>query len=303
VRPGSRTPSRSGRRGVGLLCVIALVVGACSPDAPSATSGPTTAPLATPTQTLYGLNTTVWYAGLELTFTSATAVFDPTGGTVSVLGRFDNPGTDDQQLAAPIRITAGSQGFDPVHGTELPTVPAGGSAPVLISFDVPGRGSVDDAVIRVGRSEDNQALIPFANGPIKPVTLEPVTLEVKGFADAGDLRVVLKAGELRWDLPDWNTELPVGHAALTLTYDAAYRGTFSGGLAFTGDNVSLTLPDGSSVLPRRDGRSQTVTLLLPGKAQPRLSSRFEIPSGKPGTYKLVIHNGSATGTIPFTVPG
>jgi hypothetical protein len=257
----------------------------------------------TPTTTLYHLDTTVWYAGQVLTFTTATAVFDPTGGTVSIQVRFENPSPDDQQLDAPIRITSGAQGFDLVHGTELPTVPAGGATMVALAFDVPGLPSVDDAVIRIGRSEDNQALVPFGTGPVQKVTLEPLTLDVGGSAAAADLRVVLKAGELRWDLPDWSSELPVGSAALTLTYDATYRGSFVGGLAFTADNVTLTLPDGSSVSPRRDGHSQTVTLLLPGKTQSSLASRFEIPSGVPGTYKLVIHNGSASGTIAFAVPG
>ena len=61
-------------------------------------------------------------------------------------------------------------------------------------------------------------------GPVKLATLEPVTLAVKGTANAADLRVILRTGELRWDLPDWGQELPVNTAALTVTYDATYRG-------------------------------------------------------------------------------
>jgi len=285
-----------------LAIAVTLATAACAPDQ-SPSSAPTEAPAPTPSVTLYELNSTVWYAGLVLTFASATAVFDPTGGTVTLLLRIDNPGTADQSFNAPIRITAGGQGFDPVHGTSLPTVTAGGATAVLVTFDIPGRPSVDDAVIRVGSSEDNQALIPFGNGPVKPATLEPVTLPVKGTANAADLRVTLRTGELRWDLPDWSDELPVGVASLTLTYDATYRGTFAGGLAFTGDNVSLTMPNGSSVGPRQDGRSQSITLLLPGKTQAGLSTRFVVPSGLPGKYVLVIRNGSAHASIAFIVPG
>ncbi|HEY2887423.1 MAG TPA: hypothetical protein VGJ17_02325, partial [Candidatus Limnocylindrales bacterium] len=64
-----------------------------------------------------------------------------------------------------------------------------------------------------------------------------------------------------------------------------------------------TLPDGTTVGPRPDGRSQSVTLLLPGKPQLGLSTRFEVPSGMPGKYILVIRNGSARASLPFTVPG
>jgi hypothetical protein len=288
---------------VALAIVFALVVAACSPESPQATATSTEPPAPTPAVTLYQLNTSVWYAGLVLTFASATAIFDPSGGTLTVLLRMDNPGSDDLTFEGPMRITAGAEGFDPVHGTTFPTVTAGGTTEVLVTFDIPGRPSVDDAVIRVGRSDANQAILPFGTGLPKLTTLEPVPITLKGSANAADLRVTLKSGELRWDLPDWADELPVGRAALTLTYDATYRGTFSGGLAFTGDNVRLTLPDGSIVGPRPDGRSQSVTLLFPNKPQLGLSTRFEVPSGMPGKYVLVIRNGSTRASLPFTVPG
>jgi hypothetical protein len=288
---------------VGLVVASVLAVAACGPEELASPSGPTEAPLPTPSVTRYELNTTVWYAGMIVSFGSATAIFDPTGGTVTILARITNPATDDRSFDAPIRITAQAQGFDPVHGTELPLVPAGGATDVLLTYDVPGLPSVDDAVIRVGSSESNQAIVPFGNGPVAVATLEPVPLVVKGTANAGDLRVTIRSGELRWDLPDWADELPVNVAAITVTYDATYRGSFSGGLAFSGANVSLILPDGSTVLPRKDGRSQSVTLLLPGKAQTGLSSRFEVPSGMTGTFVLRISNGSAHGAINIPIPG
>ena len=294
--------SRLPRRLALLALASALAVGACGSDQPAVSSIPSERPLPTAAVTRYELNTTIWYAGMVVTFGSATTIFDPSGGTVTILLRVSNPGTDDRTFDAPVRITAAAQGFDPVHGTEPPLVPAGGAVDELISFDVPGRPSVDDAVIRIGASEANQAIVPFGNGPVKLATLEPVTLDVKGTANAADLRVTIKTGELRWDLPDWAQELPVNTAALTLTYDATYRGTFGGGLAFSGDNVSLALPDGSTLKPRKDGRSQSVALLLPGKTQSGLSSRFEVPSGLSGTYTLTFTNGSGHGQIQITVP-
>lgn len=298
----ARAAARRHSRLALLALVPAIAVGACGPTEPAGSAGSTEPPLPTPAVTRYELNTTVWYAGMILDFGSATTIFDPTGGTVTLLLRISNPGSDDRTFDTPIRITAAGQGFDPVSGTEPPLVPAGAAVDELISFDIPGRPSVDDAVIRIGASEANQAIVPFGRGPVKPATLEPVTLAVKGTANAADLRVTIRTGELRWDLPDWAQELPVNTAALTVTYDATYRGTFEGGLAFSADNVSLILPDGTTVKPRKDGRSQSVALLLPGKTQAGLLSRFEVPSGLSGTYTLRIANGSTRGQVQIALP-
>lgn len=295
---------------VALAALAALAIAGCGPEAVASPS-PSDAPIPTPTVTQYQLNTSVWYAGLVIAFTSATATFEPGGGTVTIVAQFQNPGSEDQTLSAPIQITDGTQTFDPVHGTEMPIVPAGGTAALLLTFDVAGLPSVDGGELRVGPPETNHAVIPFTSGtasgspaPGAPAltTLQPVALNLKGTANASDLRVSLTAGELRWDLPDWADELPFGTAALTLTYTATYRGSFGGGLAFTADNVSLRLPDGATVSPRRDGRSQSVTLLLPGKPQAGLSSRFEVPSSERGTYVLTIANGGARASISFSLP-
>jgi hypothetical protein len=302
-RAGRGAPRRSGAaERLAAVLAIVLVAGACTSEA-APSSGPTEVPIRTPTVTLYQLDTKVWYAGLVLDLTSATAVFDPAGGTVTVLARFENPGTDDRTPDFPIRITAGGQGFDPVHGSQLPNVPAGGSADALISFDVAGRGTLDGAVLRIGRSEANQALVPFGDGPVALKTLEPVELQVSGTAKSIDLLLTLKTGEVRWDLPDWSDEEPVNIAALTLTYDVVYKGSAPGGFPFTADTVTLTLPDGSSIHPRGDGRSQSIAQLAQNAPQTGLSSRFDIPTNLPGTYTLVIHNGTGKGSVTFTVPG
>jgi hypothetical protein len=295
---------RASPRAVTTLLLAALFgAAACSPGNGDASLGPTEVPIETPTVTLYELNTTIWYAGLVMDVTSATAVFDPTGGTVTVLAKFENPGPDDVTPSFPIRITAAGAGFDPAHATQLPVVPAGGSADSLISFDVSGRGSLDGAVLRIGRSEANQALIPFGNGPVPIRTLQPVELHVSGTAKSIDLQATLRSGELRWDLPDWSDEEPVNTAALTLTYDVVYKGSSPGGFPFTADSVSLTLPDGSSVRPRGDGRSQSIAQLSQNTPQTGLSSRFDVPANMPGTYTFVIHNGTGKGLVTFTVPG
>ena len=288
-------------RAVVLLAFLGSAVAACDSGPALASPSATAFAESTPVTTVYDLDTTSWYAGLELSFSTATAVFDQYGGTVTIGTGFRNDGPDDQTLDAPVQVVIGSARFDPQHGTVMPDVPAGGTSDVTLTFQIVGQTSVDAATLRVGASDANQVVIPFRHGAVPTVTLQPRSIRVTGTANAADLRLTLRTAVLRWDLPDWSDELPLGQAALTLTYDVTYRGTFSGGLAFTGDAVSLRLPDGSSVGPRRDGHSQSIALLLPGKTQAGLSSRFQVPSGEIGTYVLTLRNGSAKATLKFTI--
>jgi len=284
------------------VALVAALVAACGLDAPVPSPTPTPAPEPTPTLTTYPLDTAVWYAGLVLTFGTATAELDRRGGTVSVPTSIENPGPDDLTLAAPIRIVAGRMTFEPTRESVLPSIAAGATGYTTLTYQIVGLGSIDDAVLRVGDPGDHQAVVPFVADDVSPVTLEPRAPKVSGTGNASDLRVTLRSAELRWDLPDWGEELPSESAALTVTYDASYRGSFSGGFAFTGDNVALKLPDGTIVEARRDGRSQSVALIGTGRTVRGLSSRFEIPSGTPGTYVLLVRNGSAQGTIRIVIP-
>jgi hypothetical protein len=294
-------PSRS-RPALSLCLALSAVLAACDvTDLGSPTAPPFAEP--TPVVTVYPLQTTVWYAGLVVALGTATAELDERGGTVTVDAVFQNPTADVVTFSSPIRLTAGGSAFDLTRESKLPDIPAGGGSTVSLTFAVAGRSSVDDAVIRIGRSEDHQALVPLQPGPVPTLTLEPQVLDVKGTVSAGDLRLALRSGTQRWDLPDWLEELPHAGEAVTLIYDVGYRGTFSGGAAFTGDNVLLRLPDGTTLSPRRDGRSQSVALIKPGAIVRGLMSRFEIPSGVPGTYALILVNGSVRTAIEFTLGG
>jgi hypothetical protein len=89
--------------------------------------------------------------------------------------------------------------------------------------------------------------------------------------------------------------------ALTLTYTARYRGDFSGGFAFTGANVKLRLPDGTTIAARADGHSQSVTVLASGVSSPGLIARFDVPVPGAGEYALEITDGSTRKAIPFMI--
>jgi hypothetical protein len=285
-----------------LAAVVAISAVACDAEVPSAS--PTPAPTAEPTAvvTRYPVNADVWYAGLQLTFGAATATLDARGGSVEIETTFKNPGPYSAALAAPIVLTAGSDTYELRRGTELPAVPSGGSADLTLAFDILGRSSVDDAVLRIGTPANHQAVVPLRPETTPLVSLEPIAVAATGSGVAGELTVALQGGILRWDLPDWGAELPLASEVLTLTYTVTYTGKFVGGFAFTGANVALQLPDGTLVEARKDGRSQSIEALDPG-ATVLAATRFEIPDGTRGAFALLVNDGSGKATIAFTVDG
>jgi len=287
---------------IGLAIAVPLALADCSAAPTPPASLPPIVAGPTPTVTDYRIDTTAWIGGFVVKVLSATASLDPKGGTLTILTTMENAGADDATLDAPIVVTAGDTTFQLSHGTDLPDIPGGAITAVSLPFDVVGRGNVDDAILRIGRTGDHAVAIPIVPAAGGAVSLQPVELGVSGTGNAGSLRVSIHHVEVRWDLPDWHDELPTATEALTITYDVTYTGTFIGGFPFTGDNVRLRLPDQKTfVLTRQDGHSQSIVLLNAGRTAKALTSRFEIPDGLTGGFALFINDGSTTHSIPFTI--
>jgi hypothetical protein len=301
VIPRGDRPGRLGPRGLLGLGLTVALAGCLGPSvSPNPSIGaPDVGP--TPVVTDFELATTVWVDGFVVTIHGAIASLDSKGGPVSVLLRIENPGADPATLDAPIQLTASGATFELAHGTDLPEIPAGSAAELTIEFEVVGRSTIADGVLLIGRTDDHQVKVPFGPGPVKEVTLEPLASDLAGTATAGGLRVALHRAEVRWDLPDWHTELPKATEVLTLTYDATFNSDFAGGFAFTADNIGLRLPDGTIVAPRADGHSQSIQLIAPKQTVTGLQSRFELPTGLIGKFALVIRDGSAQKPIEFTI--
>jgi hypothetical protein len=282
--------------------LLAFALAGClASPAPSPTPLPSIPPPPTVTVTEYHPGTHAWQEGFMITLEQATASLDAKGGPVDVVLIIENPGTEDAALDAPITLTSGSATFQLAHGVDAPQVPAGQSTFVTLEFEVVGQGSIDDGVLTIGRPSDHVAAIPLKPDPAHLVALQPQTATLKGTGILGSLKAALHRYEIRWDLPDWHDELPLGTEVMTVTYDMTYIGTFAGGTAFTGSDVALRLPGGTIVHPRSDGHSQSIVALDPGKPARNLFSRFEIPNGLTGQFALLLRAGSKFKAIPFTV--
>ncbi len=287
-----------------LLAVLATTLAGCFDDPPaSAAPTPTRAPEPTPTTMTYPLRMTAWFAGLIVHVDSATATLDERGGPVLVGIRIENPGTEPAELNGKIWLVVNGEELEPTRESKLPTVPPESSAGAVLTYELQGISSVDDAVLRIGTAPQHVATIPLTPAAGEPLLFEPRTYSFSRSTPetANNVRIALKRGLLRWDLPDWLQELDADLQALTLTYDVTYVGEFAGGFAFTGDNVQLRLPDGERVDPRPDGHSQSVELIGAGKTKRNLASRFEIPAGTTGRFALMVRSGSTEKAIEFTI--
>ncbi len=285
-----------------VLALAAATLAGCDSGQASAAPTPTRVPEPTPVTTRYELGTTVWYEGLVLRFDRATAILDDRGGPVEVIVRVENEAVDPVDFNAPIRLLVAGQTIEPTRESRVATVPAGGQVGAVMTYELQGVSSVDEAVVQVGLEPQHLAIVPLTPAAGEPVVFQPVELDLAGTGTAGDLKISLKRGVVRWDLPDWSQELSADLQALTLTYSVSYLGEFTGGFAFTGDNVYLRLPDDSIVNPRRDGHSQSVELIGAEKTKDGLFSRFEIPAGMTGKFALFVKNGEARTGIVFTIP-
>jgi hypothetical protein len=289
---------------VGTSLVIAGLLAACGPEAvPSIPPTPTVEPLPTPITTEYALAAVAWYAGLIVHVDGALSVIDGGGGSVAVDLRLENPGPELASLEAPLMLVSGKQAVDPVRETVLPDIPPASTVRTTVIFNVAGSFNVQGSAVRIGRAGEHEVVVPIVAGGEGLLVLQPRPLSVRGTTQAGALRVVVSAGELRADLPDWGLELPLESMALTLTYSATFRSDFAGGFPFTSSNIGLKLPDGRTIAASDDGHSAPAQVLAPGVKVDGLQSRFVVPAPGTGSYVLLVRSGSSIAKIPFKVVG
>jgi hypothetical protein len=107
---------------------------------------------------------------------------------------------------------------------------------------------------------------------------------------------------MRADSPWKHGQQEKGSLVVTFDYSATFNSDFAGGFAFTGENVALKLPDGTTVGVVQDGRSQSIELIAAKSTKKDLFSRFEIEDPAAGTYAFIVRSFDNTeDEIAFTI--
>ena len=210
-------------------------------------------------------------------------------------------------------LTSGGNSFGDIGADEeLPNVPAGTMNGGQLAVEVGDAFSLDDATLTIGNPDNNQAIVPI--GPASPdalVSLEPLQIAVDGSAAAGPVAFTVTGVEVRADLPDWSQEVEEGHLALIVFFEVTVAvGIPIGEGVLQSQHVLLTLPDGTSVAVRSDGRSG-VNELLQGKEGTTiggLSVRFIVDEPAAGEYAFIVRGpygpdrAQVEGVVTFVVP-
>lgn len=300
-----------------LVGVLSLALAACGGSASGATTTdapveapasaapaePTTSPEPTAATTTIQVDGEAWFAGFHLTFGAATAEITPgRGGIVTIETMFENTGDEDATLDATLNLASAGENAREAITMDIPRVPGGLSGKGLLAFDVEDTFTFDDAVLTLGRSGNQQAVVPLTAMAGEAVTQEPVAVTASGSGQAGDLRIDIDGGELRADSPWRHGQMEEGSLVLTMSYAATFDSGFAGGFAFTAENVALRLPDGTTVGVIQDGRSQSIELIGSNATVKHLYSRFEIDDPAAGDYAFLVRSfDGAEDEILFTI--
>lgn len=273
---------------LGVVTASVWLLGACGSGTPSVTPSTSDSTFLDPSPAVtpgeVAIDQTVWFGGFKLTLGNASLLTEDARIFVDIDTLFENQGTSSATLNATLNLSSGLDNYQPdLARQDLPEVPGLTTGSGTLSFDVDGEFSFDDAILTIGNAENNQALIPLGTGGTF-VDLAPVAVAVKGAATGGELRVRVRGGGLRADIPDRHDQVEAGKRALSLDIDITYRGDRAGGYAFSGNNLALTLPDGTTVAVD-DG---PIELLRAGTTLPDQQVRFIVRDPAAGTYELVV---------------
>ncbi len=286
--------------GLAALALAAMLLAACNSgggETPTVVETEELQGEATPTPTTeedsVQVDESYWHAGFKVTLGEARL----TAGDSGVPGMeinvvFENLSDSDATPNSTLVLQSGGQNYtEPTLDQEIPQVPGGLTSNGLITFQVDGAFSFDDAVLVVGLPSNNQAMVPLTPGAGELVSLEPQEIVASGSATAGALTVTLTGAEVRADLPEKHEEEEEGKLALRVFFSAMpAAGIQIGQGVLQSANVALKLPDGTSVAVRSDGISG-VNELLQGKEGTTitdLSVRFDVPSPAAGEYAFII---------------
>ncbi len=239
-----------------------------------------------------------WHAGWRVSLGHPSLVRGQgAGGGVRLLipAVFENRGSDTAAFASQLVVSSqGKHYTEPGPGQDLPNVPGKAQQAGTIAFTVDPSFSFDDAVLTVGKPDENQAVMPLG-GSGRAVGLEPHEVQARGRVGVGeDGYLTVSGGELGADLPYYHKEAARGHRFLMLRFSATSTGQIYG------FNYRLKVPDGTA-------RSADIGCGAPqpwapsGATVPDNWVCFDVDDPPKGDYAFFLEDNEA-GALHFTIP-
>jgi hypothetical protein len=235
------------------------------------------------------IDKTVWFAGFQVTIKNAAISTAPDTAvtTVNLAVTLTNEGPTPVRFDGLIDLGSGGSHYKFDNST-LPNVAGGASHDDNLSFDVDTGFKLDGATLTIGQPGHHQAVIPLG-GAGNLIDLAPITLGLSGSVMAGNLKVSVKGGEVRTDVPADHVELDQNTAALALTLDIHYGGDNS--YPFGHNNLALVAPNGSQIAVS----AGPIEVLTPNATRTNETVRFLIPEPVNGAYQLILRDPTANG--------
>jgi hypothetical protein len=287
----------------------------------------TTAAQTTPTETGVAASPTVpppvtvevnksfWHAGWkvtlgEATFATTTDFSGSLEGSVSIEATFENLGDDIAAFRSQLVLVAGGQNYtEPTSDQEIPEVPGKLSQTGKITFAVDPEFGFDDAVLIVGRSENNQAHVPLGPRGGEFVSLEPKELQISGKLTTPAAAMTVSGGELRADIPEDYDEAESGHLALFIRWSVIGAEGVRCRESIFPENLALKLPDGTAV--GAELFDAVIDIITDAGVTFEQTTHFLVKDPPQGSYALVLrgyYSGECQGApaveaeMPFQIP-
>lgn len=235
------------------------------------------------------LHRTAWYGGFQVNIESGAIVKDKDTGKpqVQLTTTFVNDGDDLARFDySSLDLASGGNHYQAGFDLEgIPDVPGKASGHGRLSFDVDEKFTFADAVLTLGSSDYQQAVLPLGgSGEAKPN--KPVTVPLTGATTSDQIRAQITGGEIRADLPRRHRQSRAGSVSLKIVVNVTAVRTGAGGYPLSQNNFALSLPDGSQVAP--DDQDKMITLLSLNETLTGGILWFTIPAPAGGRYLLLV---------------
>jgi hypothetical protein len=285
-------------RSIGVLA-CAVAIGGCIgsdvvPDA--AVEADAAADAGEPLQTAQ-IDKTFWYGGFKVTLGKAT--YGPLK-QVSIAAKFDNESTESETFEAELVVQTPANNFiaDSGNQDDVPKVPgkSSGTGTLVIPINRTPFSFAGSNLI-VGTAARAQAKVPIEGGGTL-VDLAPKPAAIAGSVTAMTLTLAVKSADLRYDVLKTHEQLKVGKLSLNLTFSISFTNDMQDEYPFSGNNLTLRLPDGTVV-----GSEDVEIMQLKTRTTVQDQFvRFTVNNPPTGKYGLILTDDKVSQELAFTLP-